>query len=167
MRLILILHNIRSVYNVGAILRTAECFGVEQVIFSGYTPHPEKGLPHEREKLSQALQKTALGAEKLVPSTYSPDIFTTIKQLKSTGYTIVALEQAPNSVTLGNYQPPAKLALILGEEVHGIPPDLLATADTILEIPQRGQKESLNVSIAASIAIWEMTKINNRFDISG
>ena len=158
MRLILILHNIRSVYNVGAILRTAECFGVEQVIFSGYTPHPEKGLPHEREKLSQALKKTALGAEKLIPSTYSPDIFTTVRQLKSTGYAVVALEQSPNSVTLGNYSPPEKLALILGEEVHGIPPDLLTLADNILEIPQSGQKESLNVSVAAAIAIWELTK---------
>ena len=160
MTITLILHNLRSAYNVGAILRTADCCGVEKVLFSGYTPHLEKGLPHEQDRLKAAIHKTALGAETLVKNEYIPDIFATIKTLKSSGYSIIALEQAPTSIKLDalpdNF--PDKIALILGEEVHGIPKDLLAQADKILEIPQKGKKESFNVSIAASIAIWELSK---------
>lgn len=160
MKLVLVLHNIRSIYNVGAILRTAECCGVERVIYSGYTPYAGKGLPHEQAKLKAGIHKTALGAEDLVSNGFVGDIFAELARLKALGYGIVALEQAPTAVRLDALpaKMPEKVVMILGEEVHGIPKQLLGVADMIIEIPQRGRKESLNVSVAASIAIWEMTK---------
>ena len=160
MKLILVLHNIRSIYNVGAILRTAECCGVEKVIYSGYTPHLGKGLPHEQERLRAGLHKTALGAEELVPSEFAVDIFAELDRLRDENYCVVALEQAAGSMKLDELpdEMPEKIVMILGEEVHGIPKKLLESVDTVVEIPQKGKKESLNVSVAASIAIWEFTK---------
>jgi len=147
-------------YNVGAILRTAECCGVEKVIFSGYTPHLEKGLPHEQDRLRAAIHKTALGAEELVLSEFVVDIFSELEKLKDEGYCVVALEQAAGAIRLDELpdEMPDRMVMILGEEVHGIPKRLLLAADEVIEIPQRGKKESLNVSVAASIAIWELTK---------
>lgn len=154
--IILILHNIRSTHNVGSIFRTAEGFGVKKIILSGYTPHPQhpgdSRLPHIAQKLTSQIHKTALGAEELVPFEYQtePDI----TGLRSAGYQIIGLEQAPNSIKLGDFEAPDKLALILGEEVAGIPDDLLAHCEAILEIPMVGQKESFNVSVATGIALY-------------
>lgn len=158
--LIVILHNIRSTYNVGAILRTCDGLGIEKVIYSGYTPYPGKGLPHEQEKLRKQIHKTALGAEAIVVQEYSENIQKTLQELKKTGYEILALEQAPTSVMLNKDVITSRAALILGEEVHGIPPELLKQADKVLEIPMHGKKESFNVSVAAGIALWELTKPN-------
>ena len=158
--IVLLLHNIRSTHNVGSIFRTAEGFGVSKIILSGYTPYPtiagDTRLPHIREKLTAQIHKTALGAEAMVPFTYTdqPDI----ASLKRAGYRIVAVEQAPHSITLSSYQPPEKLVLLLGEEVHGIPPELLAQADDVIEIPMVGQKESFNVSVAGAVAMYELTR---------
>lgn len=155
---ILIIHNIRSTYNVGSIFRTAEGLGIGNIILSGYTPYPkmigDTRLPHIIEKLTHQIHKTALGAEKMVPFVYqeTPD-FARLRQL---GYLIVALEQAPNSVMLDDYTAPAKVALLLGEEVHGITPDLLAQVDDIVEIPMSGHKESFNVSVATGIMLYTM-----------
>ena len=155
--LTVILHNIRSTYNVGAILRTCDGFGVDRVIFSGYTPYPGKGLPHEQEKLTKQIHKTALGAEETVVWEYVDDIFETLEKLKSAGYEILALEQAEGSVSLDKFVPDAsKNVLILGEEVCGIPADLLGKADKILEIKMVGKKESFNVSVAAGIALFQL-----------
>ena len=157
--LIVILYNIRSTYNVGAILRTCDCLGVNQVIFTGYTPFLDKGLPHEQAKLRKQIHKTALGAEDYVQWSRSSNILDTLKDLKSRGYTICALEQGDNSLNLAEPQTfPVQTALILGEEVHGITPDVLAHCDELFEIPMNGQKESFNVSVAAGIAIWEIRK---------
>lgn len=157
--LVLILHNIRSTYNVGAILRTADGLGVKKVYFSGYTPHLLKGLPHERDKLKKQIHKTALGAEDVVPQEFAEDIKDLILSLKTSGYSILALEQNENSINLAESTPKEDYqALILGEEVHGITDDIIALADHILEIPMFGQKESFNVSVAAAIAIWELSK---------
>lgn len=156
--IVLLLHNIRSTHNVGSIFRTAEGFGVSKIILSGYTPYPtlphDSRLPHIREKLTAQIHKTALGAEQMVPFEYveQPDI----AALKQAGYRIVALEQSPKSITLRDYIAPAKLVLVLGEEVHGIPPELLAECQDILEIPMHGQKESFNVSVAGAIALYEL-----------
>lgn len=159
--LIVILYNIRSTYNVGAILRTCECLGVDGAIFSGYTPFLDKGLPHEQAKLRKQIHKTALGAEELVAWERRDDILTAISDLRAKGYKIYALEQgierpALNILDVKNY--PNQVALILGEEVHGIPKEILAACDELIEIPMRGQKESFNVSVAAGIAIWEISK---------
>jgi tRNA G18 (ribose-2'-O)-methylase SpoU len=158
--LTVILHNIRSTYNVGAILRTCEGLGVEKVIFSGYTPHLGKGLPHEQEKLRRQIHKTALGAEEMVESEYVPDLERFLREEKAKGASVCSLEQAENAVKLGVFKPEedGKYVLVLGEEVHGVPSEILQLTDTILEIPMVGQKESFNVSVAAGIAIWELTK---------
>ncbi len=172
--IIVIAHNIRSTHNVGAIFRTCEGFGVQRLILSGYTPYPDLALqptpphcayhleetvradprlPHIREKITQQIHKTALGAEALVPFDYQPEL--DLEQFA--GYRIVALEQASTSVSLQQYQPPSKLVLLLGEEVHGIPAETLALVDDIIEISMYGQKESFNVSVATGIALYALT----------
>ena len=176
LEIIVIAHNIRSTHNVGAIFRTCEGFGVQRLILSGYTPYPDLALqptppqcayqpeetvradprlPHIREKITQQIHKTALGAEALVPFDYQPEL--DLEQFAS--YRIVALEQASTSVSLQQYQPPSKLVLLLGEEVHGIPAETLMLVDDIIEIPMYGQKESFNVSVATGIALYALTTV--------
>ncbi len=155
-RITLVLHNIRSTHNVGAIFRTAEGFGVKQIILSGYTPYPklhlnDPRLPHISDKLTSQIHKTALGAESIVPFSYVEDI---ISWINKQTMPIIALEQAPNSITLPEFTPPDELALLLGEEVHGITPELLALCNQVIEIPMFGQKESFNVSVATGIALY-------------
>lgn len=175
----LVLHNIRSVYNVGAILRTAEGLGVESVIFSGYTPrYDDPGLlPHLRAKLNHQIEKSALGAEKLVSrqiiahSTPEEDITLLTNVMKCAimeGYTVVGLEnnlssaELPRQLILGQHITQAGkkvdfskgVCLILGEEVNGIPAAIRQQVDYFLEIPMQGQKESFNVSVATGIAVW-------------
>lgn len=156
----LLLHNIRSTYNVGAIFRTAEGFGVNKIILSGYTPYPEQPdderLPHLRQKITQQIAKTALGAEKLVKNQYIANPIEVINSTRKKGYRIIALEQAKNSHKLPDYQTPNKYLLMLGEEVEGISPQLLRLADDIIEIPMHGQKESFNVSVATGIALYQL-----------
>ena len=158
-KLIVILYNIRSTYNVGAILRTCDCLGIDELIFTGYTPFLDKGLPHEQEKLRKQIHKTALGAEEMLSWRRSEDILKTIAELKTDGYKVCALEQGENSLNLAEaHEYPEKIALILGEEVHGIPQGILAHCDNLLEIPMAGQKESFNVSVATGIALWELRR---------
>lgn len=163
MKLILSLHNIRSCYNVGAILRTAEGFGVSQVILSGYTPriHDTNLLPHLRDKLDREIHKTALGAEDMLDIYSSGDIISELKKLRSDGWQIVGLENNISDVPLFALNNPAlksalkdKVVLVLGEEVSGIDNSLYDIIDLFVEIPMRGQKESFNVSVAAGIAIY-------------
>lgn len=157
-QLTVILYNIRSTYNVGAILRTCDCLGVSEVIFTGYTPFLDKGLPHEQEKLRKAIHKTALGAEDML-NWRRAEISEAIAELKEQGFSVVALEQGEHSLNLADSpELPEKIALILGEEVHGIPTELLTQCNQLLEIPMLGQKESFNVSVATGIALWEITK---------
>ncbi|MBR2795940.1 TrmH family RNA methyltransferase [Candidatus Saccharibacteria bacterium] len=163
MKLILVLDNIRSTYNVGAILRTAEGLGVAKVILSGYTPrvHDAKLLPHLRAKLDKEIHKTALGAEDLLDVGSSDDIFSELKKLKEQGWQIVGLENNINSEKLVDLNNEGlkeiisdKVVLILGEEVHGINYSLYDIIDLFLEIPMEGQKESFNVSVAAGITLY-------------
>ena len=169
MEIVVVLDNIRSTYNVGSILRTAEGFGVSQVIFSGYTPFPGDGagrLPHVAEKERESIAKTALGAEKLLDLRWTGQILSTLQDLKSQGYTLVGLENnladkrmcAINETRLGE-KLGDKIVLVLGEEVYGIGADVLAAMDILLEIPMRGKKESFNVSVAAGIALFQLDTI--------
>jgi tRNA G18 (ribose-2'-O)-methylase SpoU len=157
--IIVIAHNIRSTHNVGAIFRTAEGFGIKKIILSGYTPYPripgDTRLPHIADKLTAQIHKTALNAESLVPFEYQeePDLHS----LHKAGYHIAALEQSPRSTALPHYQAPKKLVLVLGEEVNGVPTALLEQCQTILEIPMKGKKESFNVSVAAGIALYQLS----------
>jgi tRNA G18 (ribose-2'-O)-methylase SpoU len=160
--IVVVAYNIRSTHNVGAIFRTAEGFGVTRIILSGYTPYPtipnDTRLPHIRDKLTAQIHKSALGAETMVPFGYTEQ--PPILQLKKAGYRIVALEQAPNSTPLIKYIPSKKVALIIGEEVHGISAELLEQCDDVIEIPMYGQKESFNVSVATGIALYALKMAN-------
>ena len=157
----LILHNIRSAHNVGSIFRTAEGFGVARIICSGYTPYPafdgDTRLPHLAQKITQQIHKTALGAEAMVPFEYVHDIDSKIAELAQNGVPLYALEQTPSSISLKTFTPPARFALVLGEEVHGVSPEILAQCRSAFEIPMRGQKESFNVSVATGIALYALT----------
>lgn len=168
MELVLVLDNIRSTYNVGAILRTAEGFGVARVIMSGYTPrvHDADLLPHLRDKLDREIHKTALGAEDMLDVYSCGDIMTELMRLKGEGYQIVGLENNIDDDRLYRLDDKRllerlgdKVVLILGEEVHGINYSLYDIIDLFVEIPMRGQKESFNVSVAAGIAMWGLSKI--------
>lgn len=161
--MILVLDNIRSTYNVGAILRTAEGFGVEKVILSGYTPrvHDANLLPHLRAKLDKEIHKTALGAEDMLDIYSCGDIITELKKLKKQGWRIIGLENninEPNLVKLNSSEMKEKMSdkvvLVLGEEVSGIDYSLYDIIDLFVEIPMKGQKESFNVSVAAGIAMY-------------
>ena len=163
MKMILVLDNIRSTYNVGSILRTAEGFGIERVILSGYTPrvNDEKLLPHLREKINKEIHKTALGAEEMLDIYSSGDIISDLTKLKNEGWQIVGLENninKPNIVKLNSSEIKGKLSdevvLILGEEVKGISDKLYSLIDVFIEIPMRGRKESFNVSVAAGIGMY-------------
>jgi len=166
----LVLHNIRSTYNVGAIIRTAEGFGVSAVICSGYTPCVKKPglLPHLAAKLDHQITKTAVGADKMVNLIWSDDIMETLKNLKNQDHLILGLENNlsdPRLVQLNSPKLPEILSgqdftLVLGEEVHGIPEELYPIFDYFLEIPMVGQKESFNVSVAAGIVLFATSCYN-------
>ena len=163
MRLVLALDNIRSTYNVGAILRTAEGFGVDRVILSGYTPrvHDANLLPHLRDKLDREIHKTALGAEDMLDIYSSGDIISDLLKMKKQGWQIVGLENNIENVPIFKLNDKrlgkeltAKIVLILGEEVNGINNSLYDIIDLFVEIPMKGQKESFNVSVAAGISLY-------------
>ncbi len=149
MRTIVLLHNIRSAHNVGSIFRTADAAGVEKIVLSGYTPRPTDRFGRRQKDIA----KTALGAEQTVAWEYgkTPQIF--LKKLKADGWTIVGVEQDARAedyrATL-----PAKRVFVFGNEVRGISPALRAACDRIIEIPMRGKKESLNVSVTAGIVLF-------------
>ena len=140
----LILHNVRSAYNVGSLFRTSDAVGIAKIYLCGYTPTPS--------------QKTALGAEITVPWEHCKQTARLLKKLKSEGIRIVALEQYQYSTDLFRYIPPANgnLALIAGNELKGVGSTLLKLVDDILEIPMYGKKESLNVAVATGIALYEI-----------
>lgn len=150
----------RSIHNVGSLLRTADGLGVDKVFLCGYTPHParpdDNRLPHEAAKITRQIHKTALGAEQSIEWQWESDIAPVITRLKNEGYTIAALEQTPNSIDLTNFEPPAKIALILGREVEGVEPEVIMQCDITLEIPMFGQKESFNVIQAAAMALYHI-----------
>jgi len=150
----LILHNIRSSHNVGAIFRTADGAGVSKIYLTGYTPKPVDQFG----RLDKTIGKTALGAEKTVSWEYLESPARLISKLKKAGVEIVALEQDPKSVSYKKAKLKFPVALLLGEEVGGINKDLIKKCDQIIEIPMRGQKESLNVSVATGIAVYEILK---------
>lgn len=159
-QIILVAHDIRSCHNVGSLLRTADGLGVEKVYLSGYTPYPamrgDGRLPHEAAKINRQISKTALGAEKSVNWEYAKKIDDVFEKLKSQGFPVVALEQAPNSKNLADFKPPAKIALIIGNEITGLSSKLMAVSSGLIEIPMLGAKESFNVAQAAAMALYHL-----------
>ena len=157
---VLIAHDIRSAHNVGAILRTADGAGVTKMYLTGYTlaPSTKKYLLTAAEK---QIQKTALGAEQTVPWEKRTDITLLLSELKEAGFVCYALEQDTRSIPYTETPDDAKVALVVGNEVSGVPEEILELCDAILEISMRGTKNSLNVSVATGIALYELTKIKN------
>lgn len=145
---ILVLDNIRSMHNVGAIFRSADAFAATALYLCGYTPTP----PH------RDIHKTALGAEETVDWHYFAHTMAAIDQLKANGYTIAALELTQGSTSLPAFlwDPAQPLAIVLGNEVEGVADEVLAQCHLALEIPQAGTKHSLNVSVAAGIALYQV-----------
>lgn len=141
---------------MGSIFRTADGAGVNEIIVSGYSPLPPKvGAPYLTDA-EKAFKKTALGAEDTVLWKQVRFLTKTINTLKKEGYEIVALEQAVESIDYQKYRPKKKVALIVGNEVTGVDHKVLKQCDQILEIPMRGKKNSLNVSVAAGIALYQI-----------
>lgn len=150
--LTIILDNVRSLYNIGSVFRTADAFRLENIILCGITATPDTNLIE--------IHKTALGAEETVSWTYSKETVAAVSDLKSKGYVIVSLEQVHDSVKLDSFTASIdkRYALILGNEVHGVDQAVVDMSDFSLEIPQFGTKHSLNVSVSGGIAIWEFAK---------
>lgn len=142
---ILWLHNIRSLHNVGAAFRSADAFGIHQLWISGYTPTPPR----------PEITKTAIGAEEHVSWKSIKEPEKSALKLKEDGYQLIGLEQTLNSEMLHTFRPEKeKICLILGNEVTGISEDMLPYLDVAVEIPQFGMKHSLNVSVAAGVALY-------------
>lgn len=157
--IVLVLHNIRSLYNVGSIFRTAETAGVSKIYICGITPQPSDFLGNYRKEIS----KVALGAEKIIPWEYNRFTLNVLKKLKEKGYKIVAVEQSPKAISYFKFCPSkkAKIALVLGNEVKGISQKILDFSDKILEIPMLGKKESLNVSVAFGVVVFYLRFFEN------
>ena len=154
---ILILHNIRSVENVGAMFRTADGAGVNKIYLTGYTPAPIDRFGRKRGDLA----KSALGAEEFVAWEYRKGVSLLLSKLKKKGFQIIGIEQAKNSVDYKTLRLRSGQgnAFIVGPEVKGIPKSILKKCDIIAEIPMRGRKESLNVSVALGIALFRICNL--------
>ena len=144
----LILPDIRSCHNVGAMFRTADACGVTKIYLVGYTPCPPR----------PQIDKVSLGAELWMPWEQKKSLKVLVKTLKKQGFTIVGLEKNSASKDIGSIPFSYPVALIVGNEVDGIHPDILELCDVVAHIPMYGRKESLNVSIAAGIAMYEIQK---------
>jgi 23S rRNA (guanosine2251-2'-O)-methyltransferase len=156
-RIVLVLHDIRSAHNVGSMFRTADGAGVDEIIVSGYTPCPPKKEVLYLTDADKAFRKTALGAELSMPWRKVTSLPHLLSRLKKEGYELLALEQDAESVSYRIYQPGVRVALVVGNEVEGIKKKILKKCDVILEIPMHGKKNSLNVSVATGIALYQIT----------
>jgi tRNA G18 (ribose-2'-O)-methylase SpoU len=144
LKFVLILPDIRSAHNVGAMFRTADGAGVDKIYLCGYTARP----PHTQ------LDKVSLGAEKIVPWEYCKQTWRLLGDLREKGYNIIALEKTKTSVNIFDWKPKFPLALVVGNEKTGVTKSLLKYCGTTVELPMRGRKKSLNVSVAAGIAMY-------------
>ena len=151
----ILLHDIRSVHNVGSMWRTANAAGVTKIFLSGYTPLPIDRFGRERKDFA----KVALNSQKTVAWEYIENPINLIKRLEKEGFHIVAIEQAKNSVDYKKVKIKKPVLFLVGNEVKGIPQKLLNLADVVAEIPMKGDKESLNVSVAFGIALFRMLGI--------
>ena len=152
---ILILPDIRSAQNVGAIFRTAEAVGISKIYLTGYTPCPIDKFNRVRKDIS----KSALGAELMVIWEYKKSLTALLTKLKKENYKIIAIEQDKNSIDYKKVKLSHKNAFIVGTEVSGLPKNILQKCNEIAEIPMKGKKESLNVSVATGVALFRILNI--------
>ena len=152
MSLTVVLDNVSSFHNVGAVFRTADAYRVERIVLCGMTAQPP----------APEIHKTALGAEDAVAWTYESDTLEAVRKLKDEGYKVFAIEQAHGSTPLQNLgsvvREGEKFAVVFGHEVKGVQQEVVDAADGCLELPQFGTKHSLNVSVTAGIVIWEFAQ---------
>lgn len=144
-----VLDNIRSLHNVGAIFRTADGAGIEKLWLCGITGYPPQG----------DIAKTALGAEESVVWEYARDVLEVVRRHKAQGFQIVLLEQAEGSVAYDEFFPDKPVCLVVGNEVGGIMEELAELADTAIEIPMAGVKNSLNVAVAFGVAVFHLNRV--------
>lgn len=149
-KLSVILHNIRSIHNVGSAFRTADAVGAGMVWLSGFTPGPDTH--------PDRIGRTALGAQESVPWGRMKRVGDIFRKLRCSGVRIIALEASNDSVDYRSYRPTWPMAVIVGNEVKGITSNVSHNVDAIVGIPMRGKKESLNVSVAFGIALYEFTR---------
>lgn len=145
--IVVVMDNVRSMHNIGSIFRTSDGFAIEKICLCGITARP----PH------RDIEKTALGATQSIEWEYYETVTLAIEQLKNSGYIVIAIEQAENSLMLTDNQPEpsAKYALIFGNEVQGISDEAMFMADKCIEIPQFGTKHSFNIVVSAGIVLWD------------
>lgn len=144
--IIVVAHNIRSLWNIGAFFRTGDAFDISHIHLTGYTATPPR----------KEIHKTALGADEWIPWSKDADPLEVIQKRKSEGYTVIALELGEGSVSLEEFKPTDKVCLIVGHEILGVPEELLKASDAIVSIPMLGKKKSLNVSVACGIALHHL-----------
>jgi len=152
---ILIIHDVRSVTNVGAMFRTADAAGIDKIYLTGYTPTPLDRFGKKRGDLA----KSALGAEEFVSWEYKKNLVILLNKLKQEKYLIIGIEQDKKSVDYKKVKLQSKNVFIVGAEVTGIPKNILKKCDIIAEIPMQGKKESLNVSVACGIALFRILNL--------
>ena len=140
-----VLHNIRSCYNVGSIFRTSDALGVEKIFLCGYTPNPDR---------NSSINKTALGAQDMISWEAHWQTHHILKKLKRDGITIIALELSKDSIALEDFEPNFPFCLLLGNEVTGLSAAILKYADYVVQIPMLGGKESMNVSVSYGIGMY-------------
>ncbi len=146
-----LLHNIRSAHNVGAIFRTADAAGVSKIYLTGYTPTPLDRFKRPQKEIA----KTALGAENYVAWEYAQSPDACISHLRAQGFTIVGVEQDARAIDYRDFIVQSPVLFIFGNEVRGMSPELRGKCDHLLQIPMRGQKESLNVATTAGIMLFQ------------
>lgn len=152
---ILILPDIRSAINIGAMFRTADAVGISKIYLTGFSPRPTDKFG----RIQSDIAKSALGAEKWIPWEYKKTLIPLINYLKKDGYTIIAIEQDKKAVDYRKISlRDEKVAIIMGPEVTGLSQSVLNKCDIIAEIPMHGQKESLNVSVACGVALFRILR---------
>lgn len=149
---VLIIHDVRSAQNVGSLFRSADAIGVSKIYLSSITPGPVDRFGRARSDIA----KTALGAEKTIRYEHYDDIVSLLQKYKSEGFTIIAIEQSSSSIDYKKVEKKDLMVFILGNEVGGIPVDILSMVDIVAEIPMKGKKESLNVSVAGGVALFRI-----------
>jgi tRNA G18 (ribose-2'-O)-methylase SpoU len=145
---VVLLDNVRSMYNVGAFFRAADGVRLEKLCLCGITAHPPK----------KAISKTALGAEEVVPWQHDWDAVRIAETLRNQGYEIAAIETSLESIDLFQWQPKFPVCVAFGHEVEGLRPELIAMADTHVRVPMLGEKTSLNVATAAGVVLYELLR---------
>lgn len=151
--IVLVLDNVRSLYNTGSFFRTADGCAAEQIVLCGITPRPDQG-----HKQRHAIAKTALGAELTVPWTYEPDTAVALARLAAAGYQVAAIETSPGAIDLYDWEPTWPVCLVFGHEKEGVAADVASRIDTHVRIPMLGEKRSLNVATAAGVVLYELLR---------